>query len=335
VNSEPAANTSPLVSVIIPTYNRADVISLTIDNVFSQTYKNIELILIDDGSTDNTQAILSTYGSRIRVITQANAGPAAARNRGIEVSQGSIIAFQDSDDLWKPTKLERQVALMSHFDDSVPCCLCNASYTVPIGRRNTSFDNACINPSHEEGLWINVAEVLATRFVLFNQTVAIRRSALEKVGGFDESLKYMEDYDLPLRLAVEGPWAFIHDPLVVYRLGTANSYGQRAARDIIVLTECEIAILERALLRAKRIGDTSLHRLLLSRLGRVRRLLLSAKLSQSDSIAARSIGSTLKCLDGVWEKGLRRSPWYPNAETVSLNCRYPRETESDNPHGAA
>src|SRR6267143_4580689 len=83
-----------LVSIIIPTYNRADVISETIDNVFSQTYKNFELIVVDDGSTDGTPAILRKYANRIRVITQKNAGPAAARNRGIEVSGGDIIAFK-------------------------------------------------------------------------------------------------------------------------------------------------------------------------------------------------------------------------------------------------
>ncbi len=109
-----------LVSIIIPTYNRADVISETIDNVFSQTYKNFELIVVDDGSTDGTPAILRKYANRIRVITQKNAGPAAARNRGIEVSGGDIIAFQDSDDLWEPTKLERQVALLEKSGDFSP-----------------------------------------------------------------------------------------------------------------------------------------------------------------------------------------------------------------------
>src|ERR1039458_8209652 len=96
----------PLVSVIIPTYNRASTICKTIDDVFRQTYKNFELVVIDDGSTDDTQANLRRYGSRIRSFTQTNAGPAAARNRGIEVSRGDIIAFQDSDDFWAPTKLE-------------------------------------------------------------------------------------------------------------------------------------------------------------------------------------------------------------------------------------
>jgi glycosyltransferase involved in cell wall biosynthesis len=313
-------STQPLVSVIIPTYNRAEIISQTIDNVFDQTYKNVELILVDDGSTDNTQEVLRAYGSRLRVISQKNAGPAAARNRGVEASRGDIIAFQDSDDLWKPTKLERQVALLDQLDSSVPCCLCNALFRIVNNREYTSFDISCISPSQEEGVWLNVAEVLATRFVLFNQTVAIRRSALEKVGIFDESLKYLEDYDLPIRLAIEGPWAFIRDPLVIYREGTANSFSEKAARDPIVLKECEVTIFERALNRAALSPESvGLRRQLRSRLKVFRRLLVSAKWCQSNSTTLRVAGELVKAFDSFREKIFRRSPWYPKAVTVSVN----------------
>src|SRR5260370_40369290 len=115
-------SSTPLVSVIIPTYNRAALVCQTIDNVFQQTYRNFEIILVDDGSTDETQARLRQYGDRIRVITQTNAGAAVARNRGIAAAHGEIIAFQDSDDLWQPTKLERQVPLLQETNTSVPCC---------------------------------------------------------------------------------------------------------------------------------------------------------------------------------------------------------------------
>jgi len=308
-----------LVSVIIPTYNRAHVICQAIDNVFEQTYKNIELIVIDDGSTDDTQAALHNYGNRIRVVTQANAGPAAARNRGIEASRGEIIAFQDSDDLWKPTKLERQVTLLERLDRSVPCCLCNASFGAFNRKKQTSFNIACITFSHEEGLWLNVAEVLATRFVLFNQTAAIRRCAIEKVGGFDESLKYLEDYDLPLRLAVEGPWAFIREPLVIYREGAPDSFSHQAARDPIVLKQCEIAIFERALTRVKNESDSRVQRRLASRLKVFRRLFLSAKLCQSESSVARIAGKFISSFEHYCEAGFRRSPWYPRAVTIPMD----------------
>src|SRR5215472_17381180 len=153
----------PLVSVVIPTYNRAAMITRTIENIFAQTYSNIELIVVDDGSTDDTQAKLSGFGDRIRIITQSNSGPAVARNRGAAAARGEIIAFQDSDDLWRPTKLARQVALLSQYNNIATCCLCNALMGVSGGKEWTSFDDSLIHPIHSEGLWLNVSEVLATR----------------------------------------------------------------------------------------------------------------------------------------------------------------------------
>jgi len=116
-------NCNPLVSAIIPTYNRAHVICDAVESILAQTYREIEVIVVDDGSKDDTLPRLKQYGDRIRVVSQANAGPAAARNRGIAVAQGELIAFLDSDDLWLSTKIERQVALLQRAGESVPCCL--------------------------------------------------------------------------------------------------------------------------------------------------------------------------------------------------------------------
>ena len=138
------------------------------------------------------------------------------------------------------------MALLEHFGPSVPCCLSNVLMRVVNGKDFTSFDHSLIFPRDEAGLWLNVPDVLATRFVLFNQAVAIRRKALEKLGGFNEQLKYLEDYDLPLRLALEGPWAFIREPLVIYREGTPGSFSQAALKDPIVLKECEVKICEQS-----------------------------------------------------------------------------------------
>lgn len=261
----------PLVSVVIPTYNRSDIICATVENVLAQTYPSVEIIVVDDGSTDNTREELARFGDRIRVVSQENAGPAAARNRGANVSQGEFIAFQDSDDLWEPIKLEAQIKLLQRVDGSVPCCLCNAVMHLSSGALTSSFGYALINPRCEQGIWLNVAEVLATRFVLFNQAVVIRRKAWEKVKGFDVSLKYLEDYDLPLRLAFEGPWAFIRTPLVIYRPGSEGSFSRQGHEDQIVLKECEIRIFEQALRRAKaQHHGRALQRLLRRRLGMFR-----------------------------------------------------------------
>jgi glycosyltransferase involved in cell wall biosynthesis len=235
----------PLVSVIIPTYNRALLVGRAVDNVLEQTYKNTEIIVVDDGSTDDTPSTLRRFGDRIRLVTQANRGPAAARNRGTEIAQGEIIAFQDSDDLWMPTKLERQVALLDRAGPSVPCCLCNAQMYFKGKAPTTSFDLAPIRPTVDEGIWSNVADVLVTTFILFNQCAAIRADVLRRLGGYNESLRLMEDYDLALRLALEeNAWAFIKDELVIWRQGAPGSLWQRAKNDEVVMRECALRCLE-------------------------------------------------------------------------------------------
>lgn len=311
--------TNPLVSVIIPTYNRAALICETIDNVFQQTYRNFELIVVDDGSTDETQSRLRKYGDRIRAVTQTHAGAAAARNRGIEVARGEIIAFQDSDDLWQPSKLERQVTLLGKAGPSVPCCLCNALMRFVSRAEVTSFAISLMHPRHEEGIWLNVSEVLATRFVLFNQTAAIRREALERVGGFDEHLKYLEDYDLPLRLTLEGPWAFIREPLMIWRGGSPGSFYQQALNDPIVLKECELKIFERMLARVDDGGQhASLRGHLVRQLRIVRRQLRATKLSHADSFGTRAIGRLLMQVDHYLGAAFRRSPWFPRPITLPI-----------------
>jgi glycosyltransferase involved in cell wall biosynthesis len=307
---------NPLVSVVIPTFNRAGLICRTIDNVFEQTYRNLEVVVVDDGSTDDTLSRLYQYGDRIRVVTQSNAGPAVARNHGARVSRGEIIAFQDSDDLWRPTKLDRQVALLK-TDSSIPCCLCNVLLRVVGGKQVTSFDVSLIHPRHEEGIWLNVPEVLATRFVLFNQAVAIRREAWERVGGFDESLKYLEDYDLPLQLALEGPWAFIQEPLVIYSSNSPESFSQAALKDPIVLKHCELKICERMLAKDDKQGQqSSFRRHLKRRKGSFQRELRAIELSRKDFRGARIISSVLMKAERYFLAGFRRSPWFPKPVTT-------------------
>jgi glycosyltransferase involved in cell wall biosynthesis len=306
----------PLVSVIIPTYNRAEILCHTIDNVFQQTYSNFELIIVDDGSTDGTEVRLREYGNRLRVVRQSNAGPAVARNHGVKVAHGEIIAFQDSDDLWKPTKLERQVALLEKHR-SAPCCLCNVLMRAADGF--TSFDHSLVRLSHEEGLWLNVLDVLATRFILFNQAAAIRRQAFEKVGGFPEDLKYLEDYDLPLRLSLEGPWVFIRDPLVIYGEGSTASFSAQAKKDPTILAECELEIYHRMLTRLEGVTHHErAQRSLCRRSKMARRQLEAIKLEHTDQNAAQAIIKLLVGVDRYRRALFRRSPWFPQPVTVPL-----------------
>lgn len=207
---------NPLVSVIIPTFNRAGVVTRAIDSVLGQTYRPVEVVVVDDGSTDDTPQVLRTYGAAIVSVVQDNAGPSGARNRGIRESKGDFIAFLDSDDLWLATKLERQVDLLQRAGRAVPCCLCDTVIRRPDQPEQSAFQIAWLKLREPQGLWLNPALVLATRFVLFCQAVLIRREVLLDCGGFDERLWVMEDHDLALRLALRGPWAFLRDPLAVW-----------------------------------------------------------------------------------------------------------------------
>ena len=310
-------NHKPFVSMIIPTYNRAHTICEAVDSALEQTYPRAEVIVVDDGSKDDTLARLKRYGDRIRVVRQANAGPAAARNRGIAVARGDLIAFLDSDDIWLPEKTEQQVALMERAGASVPCCLSNILMKWNSGDR-ASFDIAWLRPSAEEGLWLNADEVLATRFVLFNQGIMIRREVLEKIGGFDESIRYLEDYELPLRLSLEGPWAFIRKPLAVWRESMTNSVYKNSLREALCNNECMVEVLEGHLARVKRNGcDARLQRSVSRELGRARRSLWTIKLAQS-SWWGSVLAASLKTMERYQRALFRRSPWFPKMKVARL-----------------
>ena len=122
--SSDVACEAPRVSVVIPTYNRAGCLPRAIDSVLAQTFDDYEIIVIDDGSSDNTSEVLAAYGDRVCVVKQVNQGVSAARNHGIRVARGEFVAFLDSDDEWLPRKLEAQVQyLNSHSDVGFAGCL--------------------------------------------------------------------------------------------------------------------------------------------------------------------------------------------------------------------
>lgn len=232
-----------LVSAIIPTYNRAGFLGAAIDSVLAQTWQNIEIIVVDDGSADDTRGVIAAYGNRVRYVCQENAGPSAARNRGIAESSGAIVAFLDSDDTWLPVKIEEQVRVLERAGESVPCCIANTRLRYANGRLNDSFKLSILAPSIDEGVWLNPLEVLLTRFLLFNQSVAVRRSALVRVGAFNPSLRFMEDYDLALKLACLGPWAFIARPLTVWNEGSEGSLSTEARRTLAKVHDAVCRIL--------------------------------------------------------------------------------------------
>ena len=315
MNAYPQLN--PLVSIVMPTYNRAQIIRDTIENIFQQTYPNIELIVVDDGSTDETRSILNSFGDRIRWTAQVNAGPAAARNRGIAMARGEIVAFQDSDDTWHPSKLERQVALLHRAGDSVVCCICNSNIELP-GKVVRSFETANIFPSIPEGIWTNAPEILTTRFILFNQAAAVRRDVLLRIGGFDESFRLMEDGDLGLRLALEGPWAFIRDTLATRQDKIARTLGHEATPRKVF--DYEIRIRNGVLKSLDGSGrHRSLRPLLEKELNRAHRYLRAEILKSSNRPASRALGMVLSRFERYRDSLYSRMPWYPRMKTCDLS----------------
>jgi glycosyltransferase involved in cell wall biosynthesis len=205
----------PTVSVIIPTYNRARLVTKAIDSVLSQTYTDYEIIVVDDGSTDNTHLALESYISRINYIYQPNSGPSAARNTGIRASKGKWIAFLDSDDSWVPQKLFRQMELLTRVP--VKVCLTNIFWNPKVTEEKKEQEHFHEKKTIEQ-IFHQPLELLFLRPSMYNvlSTILIDRDLLIKAGCFDERMKRGEDTRLLTRLAFETPFAYIDEPLVIF-----------------------------------------------------------------------------------------------------------------------
>ena len=208
-----ASAPGPRVSVIIPTFNRVGLLVEAVDSVLAQTFKDFELLVVDDGSTDGTQERLQPYGRRVTCVHQPNQGVSAARNTGVARSSGDLIALLDSDDLWRPAKLARQVAFFENHPDAQIC------QTEEIWIRRGQRVNPKKHHRKPSG-WI--FEPSLARCLVSPSAVMMRRGLLEAVGGFDESLPACEDYDLWLRVSRHCPVQLIDAPLVIKRGGHAD-----------------------------------------------------------------------------------------------------------------
>ncbi len=200
-----------LVSVVTATYNMAGYIAETLDSILAQDYGNLESIVIDDGSTDNTAEVLRPYveTGQVRVVRQENAGQTVAKNRGIAEAQGEFIAFCDADDTWRRDKLTKQVAAFG-LDENIAVVFSD------IHCIDGNGDPYEIPPMRRVGGKIT-ADLLLDNFIPFPTSIA-RASVLKAVGGFDESLSMSIDYDLWLRISVGHLMHHIPEPLANYRI---------------------------------------------------------------------------------------------------------------------
>lgn len=205
----------PKISVVIPAYNSMSFLPKTLDSVFEQTFSDFEILVINDGSTDHTaQWVSSLTDNRVRLVNQENQGCAIARNTGVLASRGQYIAFLDADDLWEPTKLEKQV----HILDTLPTVGLVNTWISNIDREGTPTGKLGI--SNAEGYVLNL--VVEENPIMCGSTPMVRRHCFESVGLFDQSLRSAEDWDMWIRIAKKYEFAVVKEPLVRYRVH-ANS----------------------------------------------------------------------------------------------------------------
>lgn len=216
----------PLVSVIIPAYNAQDFIGEAIRSVLEQNYPHIELIVVDDGSTDRTAQEARAFGERVRVLEKANGGAAAARNYGISVAQGELIAFLDADDIWLPGKLSTQVSyLMQHPEVG----MVTSNFLLWCPEHDGSFGQPptpIVEPNADDIVgqhsgWI-YGELLCD-CVVCTITVLIRRAVVDSVGLFNEQLRTGEDYEYWLRVSRHAQVTKLNRDFACYRIHSQST----------------------------------------------------------------------------------------------------------------
>lgn len=216
----------PTVSVVMATYNRANMIGETISSILSQTFSDFELIIVCDGSTDDTERVVTSFDdSRIKFCIQPNSGrPAIPRNFGIREAKGKYVAFCDDDDLWLPEKLEKQ---LGSFDDEGISCV--ASDCIPIGdvkyfSKTLSFRN------NENSRDFSYNDILLGLNPIISSSVLTKRDYLLSLDGFDESVdfRFIEDWELWLRLSRKGAVRILAEPLLKYRMYQKQGRDERS-----------------------------------------------------------------------------------------------------------
>ena len=242
---------APLVSVVIPTHNSGALLERALGSVYAQTFRDFEIIVVDDASTDDTSERMQRHLDRVRYIKQDHAGSAVARNRGILVSQGEYIAFLDADDLWLPEKLERQIELAKRHP--------NASLIYSDFYRGEGEEIARDSGLRARKFWVAGQEFksLLRQNFIHTSSVVTRKEALADAGIFDPNLINAQDWDLWIRLAAAGNVVFVDEVLSYYRIHSSQTVTTtKYLRNLVFADEVVIARWGRdadavALLKAK------------------------------------------------------------------------------------
>ena len=201
-----------LVTAIITTHNRKTLLRRAIESVLNQTYTNIECIVIDDKSNDETDILCKDYPIQyIYIPASESKGGNYARNKGIKAAKGEYIAFLDDDDYWLPTKIEKQVALIESKDCEMVHC---GRILETIKNGKTYYKETLPNPAH----YGDMSKMILLTICTTTTNILAKKQALFDVGLFDEELKFWQEYELTIRLAQRKPFYFVNEPLSVYRI---------------------------------------------------------------------------------------------------------------------
>jgi len=243
---------------VIPNYNYAHYLRETIDSVLAQTYPNIEIVVVDDGSKDDSKKILAGYGDKVRTIFQQNQGVSAARNNGVEKSVGEFIAFLDADDAWLPTKIEKQVARF-RGDEKLGL--------VHVGVDEIDADGNSLVERLEgvEGRVSSILLMLKREGVLGGGSgLMVPRRVFDEIGGFDLRLSTSADWDLFYQVSERYAVGFVAEILLKYRVHNSNMHGNVRVmeHDMMLAFEKAFSTTEPEILAVKRPAYGSLHQIL-------------------------------------------------------------------------
>lgn len=280
----------PRVSIIIPTYNCARYIGRALDSVCAQTYKDYEILVVDDGSTDDTKDVVMQYGRKVAYLYQQNRGVSAARNHAISQASGELLAYLDADDMWYAEKLEKQVAFL---DTHHECGMIHSEISV-IDEQDAiihvSFNQETKRPVPQG----HCVQDMLKRSHIQTLTVVERRDCFDCVGSFDERLPVAQDYLHWIRIAMGG-WAigYLGEPLAMYRWRKGSLMGNvtRLTKDLELIYES--LLYEKSLVSQ---FDAEAAKLVYSRLYDVRRQL--AYLDRTEGRQADSLRRTLRLIKG-------------------------------------
>lgn len=229
---------NPEISVVIPVFNGARYLERTLESVLSQTHSQVEVIAVDDGSTDDSVSILRAAGNSVRVVSQDNSGVGAARNAGIDRVRGEFVAFLDQDDWWLPNKLALQTEVFRRSPEVVLVHTEVSYYDTEQGR----FVGPLNKKARREEVVGDCRDRLLMENWICNSSVAVRKSALDRSGGCDRAIRgnTVQDYDLWIRLAKLGDFGFVPSKETVFRLHSDQGHRERS-----LLLEEELKVLLR------------------------------------------------------------------------------------------